>query len=64
MNTDYVVVPYIHVHLDGLYTPPLLREVEGKENHKQVLFVDVNLAQVTPGEAVLDGQLVEAEDLT
>src|SRR5215218_5029040 len=35
MDTDYVVLSDVHVHLDGLYALPLLREVEGEERHEE-----------------------------
>src|ERR687886_2277140 len=64
MDTNDVVVPYVHVHLDGLDAPSLLREVEGEEHHEEVLIVDIHLREVAPCEAVFYGQLVEAEDIS
>src|SRR3712207_2187333 len=63
MDAGHVVLPDIHVHLDGLYALPLLREVEGEEHHEDVIVVDVHLGKMVRCEAILYSEIVEAEDL-
>jgi hypothetical protein len=63
MDANDVVLPDVHIYLDGLYPLPLLREVEREEHNKEVIFIDIHLGEMVRCEAVFYSELVEAEDL-